>query len=59
MMDRVIARDVLAERNYEGAWVLSAIVDGYSHCMRYYGYTKREAMRRFLRTINAKVRGAR
>lgn len=41
-------------RNYEGAWVISAIVDGYLVTRRYYGYTKREAVRLFRReTANA------
>lgn len=41
-------------KNYEGAWVISDIVDGYLVTRRYYGYSKREAMRLFRReTVNA------
>ena len=35
------------ERNYEGAYVISDIVNGYLVTKRYYGYTKREAVALF------------
>ena len=35
------------ERNHEGAYVISDIVAGYLVTRRYYGYTKREAIRMF------------
>lgn len=39
------------ERNHEGAYVISDIVKGYLVTMRYYGYTKREAIRLFRQEI--------
>lgn len=35
------------ERNHEGAYVISDIIAGYLVTKRYYGYTKREAIRMF------------
>lgn len=35
------------ERNPEGAWIVSDIVAGVLVSQRYYGYTKREAIRLF------------
>jgi hypothetical protein len=35
--------DISYERNYQGAWVLRAIVGGYLFTRTYMGYTKREA----------------
>ena len=32
---------------HNGAWVVSAIVDGYRESISYYGYTKRDAISRF------------
>lgn len=32
---------------HSGAWVISAMVDGYVESITYYGYTKREAIARF------------
>jgi hypothetical protein len=38
---------MIAEKNYEGAWVVSDIVGGYLVTRRYYYYTKREALAMF------------
>jgi hypothetical protein len=38
---------MIAEKNYEGAWVISDIVGGYLVTRRYYYYTKREALAMF------------
>lgn len=38
---------MIIERNYEGAWVISDIVAGYWVTRKFYGYTKREAVRLF------------
>jgi len=35
------------ERNHEGAWIVSDIVDGYRVERKYYGYTKQEARQLF------------
>lgn len=36
-----------AERNRDGAWMISSLVRGYLVTRRYYGFTKREAIRAF------------
>jgi hypothetical protein len=38
---------VTIEKNSEGAYFISDIVDGYLVTKRYYGFTKREAVRLF------------
>jgi hypothetical protein len=38
---------MIAEKNYEGAWVVSDIVGGYLVTRRYYYYSKREALAMF------------
>lgn len=45
---------MLIERNYEGAWIISDIVAGYFITRRYYGYTKREAIRLFKMEMKGK-----
>jgi hypothetical protein len=35
------------DKNSEGAWRISDVVDGYLVTRRYYGYTKREAIKLF------------
>jgi len=37
-------------KNHEGAWIVSALVNGYLVTWRYYGYTKAEAKRLFKAT---------
>ena len=44
---------MIAEKNYEGAWVISDIVGGYLVTRRYYYYTKREALAMFRREVLA------
>lgn len=41
------------EKNKEGAWVVSDIVNGYRVSRRYYFYTKREAVRLFRQEVLA------
>lgn len=51
----ITARDVTADRiTHNGAWFLSALVDGYFERCTYYGTSKREAIRDFVATTNAK-----
>lgn len=38
---------MLIERNIYGAYVISDIINGYLVTKQYYGYTKRESIRRF------------
>lgn len=35
------------ERNHHGAYVITAIINGYLVTRQYYGYTKRDAIREF------------
>jgi hypothetical protein len=42
---------MLVEKNYEGAWVVSDIVNGFRVSRRYYGYTMREALAMFRREV--------
>ena len=44
---------MIAEKNYEGAWVVSDIVGGYLVTRRYYYYSKREALAMFRREVLA------
>jgi hypothetical protein len=44
---------MIAEKNKEGAWVVSDIVNGYRVSRRYYYYTKREALAMFRREVLA------
>ena len=39
--------NVLCEKNYHGAWVVSAIIDGIRLHRTYYGYSKQYAIRDF------------
>lgn len=41
------------EKNNEGAWVVSDIVNGYRVARRYYYYSKREAVRLFKQEMRA------
>lgn len=43
---------------HSGAWEVAAVVDGYRKFRVYYGYTKREAIRRFVAEVNTDTKGA-
>lgn len=43
------------ERNYEGAYIVSDIVNGYRIARKYYGYSKREALAMFKAEVLANV----
>ena len=43
------------ERNYEGAYIVSDIVNGYRVARKYYGYSKREALAMFRAEVLANV----
>jgi len=45
--------DVMYRRTHQGAWVLSAFVDGYLVSRQYMGYGKREASRMFRDEFNS------
>jgi len=44
-----------AEKNYQGAWVVSDIIDGYREQKVYFGYTKKEAIQEFKKTFRSGV----
>jgi hypothetical protein len=46
--------DITLIKNTYGAWVASAIVDGYLETRQFYYYTKKDAARRFLQEVNGK-----
>lgn len=45
-------RDLYYRRTFQGAWVISAVVDGCRVELQFMGYTKREASRLFRQTVN-------
>lgn len=42
---------MIVEKNYQGAWVISAEVKGYLVTKSYYFYTKREAVKLFKEAV--------
>jgi hypothetical protein len=44
--------ELTIDRNSEGAWRVSAIVDGYLVTRRYYDYSRRQAVELFLEEVN-------
>lgn len=48
---------MIITKNYEGAWILSDIVDGYWVDRCYYFYTKREAIALFKKYIKELKQG--
>jgi hypothetical protein len=44
------------EKNHYGAWVVSAFIGGYLVTRQFYGYTKRQAVSRFLEQTNSDKR---
>lgn len=48
-------QDISIEKNHYGAWVVSAIVNGYLTTRQFYGYTKRDAISRFIAHANTKT----
>ena len=45
---------IFYDRNYEGAWVLTALVGNYYETQRYYGYTKKQATQLFRQQLKEK-----
>lgn len=41
-------------KDHTGAWLVSAVFDGYRHALTYLGYTKTEAVELYLNTYNKK-----
>ena len=50
----ITQKEITLEKNTYGAWIASAIVDGYLITRQFYFYTKREAARLFLLELNKK-----
>lgn len=51
---RVAERDLGYRRTFQGAWAITAIVDGYLEERQYMGWTKREASRLFRDEMNGR-----
>ncbi len=52
MPRKLTQAEVSATRLHNGAWEVAAVVDGRRQFRVFYGYTKREAIRLFVRDIN-------
>ena len=52
MPRKLTQAEVSATRLHNGAWEVAAVVDGRHQFRVFYGYTKREAIRLFVRDIN-------
>jgi hypothetical protein len=44
--------DLSISKDHRGAWLVSAVFDGYLHAQTYIGYTKRESVSRYLDQYN-------
>lgn len=53
-MDRIRQRDVTTRKTFQGAWEVSVVHDDRRKHMQYFGYTKRQAIREFVRAVNNK-----
>jgi hypothetical protein len=51
---RVYPDDLSITKDHSGAWLVSAVFEGYRHALTYMGYTKTEAARLYLDTYNKK-----
>jgi hypothetical protein len=47
--------DLQIERLFNGAWQIYTLLDGYLETRLYYGYTKEEAIRNYLREFGSKA----
>ena len=48
----ITKRDLLIEKNIHGAWVISAMAEGWNLTRQYYFYSKKEAIQKFLAEAN-------
>lgn len=53
-MAKVKKCDLSIETTFQGAYRISAIIDGYLTTRQFFGYSKREAVRLFLAEFNTK-----
>jgi hypothetical protein len=51
---RVYPDDLIITKDHTGAWLVSAVFEGYRHALSYLGYTKTEAVRLYLDQYNKK-----
>jgi hypothetical protein len=51
---RVYPDELNITKDHSGAWLVSAVFDGYRHAMTYMGYSKQEAARLYLDRYNKK-----
>lgn len=51
---RVYPDELNIIKHHSGAWLVSAVFEGYRHALSYLGYSKTEAVRLYLDTYNKK-----
>ena len=51
---RVYPDDLNITKDHRGAWLVSAVFEGYRHAKTYYGYTKKQAISIYLDEYNKK-----
>jgi hypothetical protein len=49
---RVYPDDLNITKDQSGAWLVSAVFEGYRHALAYYGYKKQEAVKLYLDHYN-------
>lgn len=54
----LIAQDVYVHRNRNGSLTVSAIIEGYRRHTTFYGYDRKQAVRRFLQAHRNPTQGA-
>jgi hypothetical protein len=51
---RVYPDDLNITKDHRGAYLVSAVFEGYRHALSYMGYTKKQAIQSYLDTYNKK-----
>jgi hypothetical protein len=51
---RVYPDALSVTKDHKGAWLVSAVFEGYRHAISYMGYTQEEAIAEYLDTYNKK-----
>jgi hypothetical protein len=51
---RVYPDELNISKDHTGAYLVSAVFDGYRHALTYLGYTQQEAINKYLDTYNKK-----
>jgi hypothetical protein len=51
---RVYPDELNITKDHSGAYLVSAVFEGYRHALTYMGYTKKQAIQKYLDTYNKK-----